>query len=125
MRFQFHIYKTLVSSARIKESEIDFLTKQMGVMQGLCENHNSALQDFVGEDVVKDDKDDKDEEEEEDQIGGPDNLVQWVCETLRVTLDDMEEGQKWQVSMIRREPYHIMLKQLFDTATEIVQGPHA
>merc|ERR1719421_850333 len=97
MRFQFHLYKTFVSASRISDDDIDFLRNQMGVMQGLCENHNSALQDFVGEDVVADDDDDaklqqllggedKDDDEEEDQIGGPDNLVQWVCETLRVTL---------------------------------------
>merc|ERR1719331_3347373 len=121
MRFQFHIFRQLVSKALDQEGDILVQKTLMEMMQHLCEDHHSGLQDFVGEDLDDEDDDDKDDE---DQIGGPDNLVQWICETLRVTLDTMDGSQEWQASMARREPYNLLLKQLFDTATEVIQGPH-
>ena len=52
----------------------------------------------------------------------------WVCVVDRIAAkrqqfqEQMKSDQQWQVSMVGSETKYSMLKQLFDTAAEIVQG---
>ena len=47
MRFQFHVFRQLVSKALDQEGDITVQKTLMEMMQHLCEDHHSGLQDFV------------------------------------------------------------------------------
>lgn len=128
------------SSFHHHEQHGDDETRVMDVMlrkiQNLCEGHNSKLQAFVGEDLSIEDKDfatllaeylqrneDDDDDDQDRSMEGPTNLVEWICTLARQTIEQMKSDQQWQVSMGGSETKYSMLKQLFDTAAEIVQGP--
>ena len=68
-------------------------------------------------------EDDDDDDQDKNTSQNPTNLVEWICTLARQTVEQMKADQQWQVSMKGAETKYSMLKQLFDTAAEIVQGP--
>ena len=69
-------------------------------------------------------EDDDDDDQDKNTSQNPTNLVEWICTLARQTVEQMKADQQWQVSMKGAETKYSMLKQLFDTAAEIVQGPN-
>uniref|UniRef100_A0A7S4SW96 Ion transport domain-containing protein n=1 Tax=Alexandrium monilatum TaxID=311494 RepID=A0A7S4SW96_9DINO len=120
------------------DDDVDMMTGMLKLIQQLCEGHNQTLQDFLGEDytalqldifsapIAADDDDDdpKGEEEEEDASGEPNNIVQWTSQMIKMLLGSMLKAQDWQASMAGREKQYFFLQQLFETASELVQGPN-
>ena len=48
--------------------------------------------------------------------------MQWKCETLKSVISKMVADQEWQVSMGNRRAQYILLQQIFETGTEMIQG---
>merc|ERR1719265_641755 len=100
MRYQFGAFKEVLRSAVVDEADVKVMEKMMQMMQHMCEDHNFELQNFVGEDLDDDDDDDDEadiaaadkDDDGDDEIVGPDNLVQLICETLATALSTVEEA---------------------------------
>merc|ERR1711968_393240 len=119
---------------------MDMMAGMLKLIQQLCEGHNEVLQTFLGEDYTAeqkdifsskmmslDDDDDKPDEDDDDDGGPsglPDNIVQWTSHMIKQILDTMLESQNWQASMTGCEKKYTLVQQLFDTASELVQGPN-
>lgn len=120
------------------EDDVQVIGVMLRKLQNLCEGHNSTLQAFVGEDLsiegkdfatlmaeyLQKSEDDDDDDQDKNTSQNPTNLVEWICTLARQTVEQMKADQQWQVSMKGAETKYSMLKQLFDTAAEIVQGPN-
>jgi len=84
---------------------------------------------FSAKPVITDDDDDdqKDEGEEDEKEGAkedePTNIAQWISQMISLILNNMLEAQQWQASMTGREKQYVLLAQLFNTASELIQGP--
>ena len=113
-----------------------------------CFRVRNSWQDTINVHAGRNEDDDDDDQDR--GMEGPTNLVEWICTLARQTIDDwrhasrslflfhitplfmslrchriedrMKSDQQWQVSMSGSETKYSMLKQLFDTAAEIVQG---
>ncbi|CAK9028783.1 4 [Durusdinium trenchii] len=120
------------------EDDVQVIGVMLRKLQNLCEGHNSTLQAFVGEDLsiegkdfatlmaeyLQKSEDDDDDDQDRNSFQNPTNLVEWICTLARQSIEQMKSDQQWQVSMKGSEIKYSMLKQLFDTAAEIVQGPN-
>jgi len=139
MGYQFSSFQSCYKKAKYSNNDVDVMDEMLKLIQQLCEGHNSNLQEFLGEDYMAEELDifsakitDEEEEqkEEEDDEGGakgvagePSNISQWISSMIHLIVSNMTEAQQWQASMNGREKQYVLICQLFDTASELVQGP--